>query len=143
MADFGVYFMITNKTSEVLSFVGVDHLDHASWDESNPKLIPNDGKPYKIHLNDPDTAAGAGGVIHYVGHIKGEYRYYAWYGDCPVWHKYNSANGPGITSWNDTGHPLTVTIFVDDNTKGWTPARLSSAMPKEEQAALVGKTPVK
>ena len=113
-ADFGVYFNFTNKSKwnmEFISFVSNNGgCTTCDWKES--QVIPNDGKPYQVHLNDPCSSQGADGIIRFQGD-KPEYK---WSGACPVWSPENSASGPGIQDWNRGGHPLTVTILVDDST---------------------------
>lgn len=140
MANFGVYFNITNNTGTTLGFMRAD-LDHASYD--GPTAIPSQPQPTSIHLNDPDFMAGASGTIYFVGAIGGQMRQYAWYGSCPV-RGDNQAAGPGITTWTGpNGHPLTINIYIDEKTPGWTPfpPKADEGSTKAMIAKLSGKKP--
>lgn len=118
MADFGVYFEVTNNLGASLSYLKSDLVD-ATYD--GPSSIPSDGAPHAVHLADPYVARGAGGTVYFTAVVAGELRQYAWYGTCPVWSPNNGANGPGVLRFNGSGHPLTITIAIDAATPGWTP----------------------
>jgi phospholipase C len=118
MADFGVYFEVTNNLSAPLSYLKSDLVD-ATYD--GPSTIPADGVPHVVHLADPYGFRGAEGTVYFTAVVDGALRQYAWYGTCPVWSPDNGANGPGVLRFNGGGHPLTVTIAVDASTPGWTP----------------------
>lgn len=140
MADFGVYFMITNTmTGSDLNYVG-SQLDGATYD--GPQTIPANGQQTQVHLNDPNFSEGAEGTVNFIAVVKGVVRQYAWYGSCPV-SSSNQASGPGITQWTgQRGHPNYITISIDVNTPGWT--QIGSPHPpsiKEMRAAAAGKTP--
>src|SRR5215218_8080698 len=126
MADYGVYFEITNKLPAPLCFTNFRPLDSGcGWDPSNPTVIPNDGNPHQLHFTDPNTGEGAEGWMTYVADVRGVSRQYVWHGDCPVWSPTNKTDGPGVSNFNSSGHPLTVTIAIDEATTGWTePAQL-------------------
>ncbi len=122
-ADFGVYFEITNALGSDLVLVAFQSnngectqclADHGT-------KIPSDGNQHEIHLNDPCSSQGADGIVYFDANVDGGVRHYIWSGACPVWSSNNSASGPGIRAFNGTGHPLTVTIFVDKSTPGWKP----------------------
>ena len=143
MADFGVYFQITNALGSPLGFAGFESAEGDCCTYDGPGSIPNDSQPHQVHLNDPCFSRGAEGVVFFVASVQGQLRQYTWYGDCPVGSPDNHASGPGILSWNKTGHPLTVTISVNPGTPGWTqwpPAQLTHL--KDMKAAAVGKKPV-
>jgi hypothetical protein len=138
MANFGVYFNITNNTGATLGFMRAD-LDDATYD--GPAMIPSQAQPTTVHLNDPDFGEGASGTVFFVANVGGQLRQYAWYGSCPTGSA-NQAAGPGITTWTGpSGHPVTITIYIDANTSGWTPwpsAALTTS--KDIRAQLAGKT---
>ncbi len=141
MANFGVYFEITNNTGRDLSYVSSD-LDDARYD--GPQTIPSNNQPTEVHLDDPYFSEGASGTVYFITQIKGVIRKYAWYGSCPVGSD-NSASGPGITHWTGPhGHPTYINIYIDGNTPGWTTLGVESASApthKEMKAAAAGKTP--
>jgi phospholipase C len=116
VADFGVYFQITNNLGAPLSYLKSSLVD-ATYD--GPSLIPSDGQPHRVHLNDPYFARGAEGTVYFTAVVNGQLRQYAWYGSCPVWSSDNSVGGPGVLDYNKGGHPLTVTIAVAPTTPGW------------------------
>jgi phospholipase C len=122
MADFGVYFEITNALGAPLYFSRFDSAEGGCCTYDGPQSIPNDGRPHQVHLNDPCSGRGAEGTAYFIADVVGSLREYAWHGDCPVWSSSNHADGPGISSFNSGGHPLTVTIAVDPATPGWRPA---------------------
>ena len=115
-ADFGVYFNITNGTSNDLELVAMDshNKDCTQLVQDIGTKVPHDGKPHQIHLYDPCSSQGADGRIYLQGTVSANLYY--WDGACPVWSSSNSASGPGIQSYNSGGHPLTVTIYIDDST---------------------------
>lgn len=118
MANFGVYFNITNNTGASLALIGTN-LDDADYD--GPQTILSNNQSTLVHLNDPDFSEGASGTITFAGYIEGQPRQYTWYGSCPVGSD-NSAAGPGITYWTGPGgHPTTINIYIDATTAGWTP----------------------
>ncbi|HEV7645480.1 MAG TPA: hypothetical protein VGO50_16175 [Pyrinomonadaceae bacterium] len=138
MANFGVYFEITNNTGRDLSYVGSD-LDDATYD--GPQTIPSNNQPTEVHLDDPHFSEGASGTVYFIVQMKGVIRKYAWYGSCPVGSD-NSASGPGITNWTGPrGHPTYINIYIDGNTPGWTALGADSPTHKEIKAAAAGKTP--
>lgn len=118
MADFGVYFEITNNIGVPLYFAKAD-LVGATYE--GPTSIPSDGAPHLIHLKDPNFAQGADGTVFFNADLDGEVRQYAWYGTCPAWSPNNQATGPGLLRFNASGHPLTVIIAVEAATTGWSP----------------------
>jgi phospholipase C len=117
MADYGVYFEVTNTLGAPLSYLRSDLID-ARYD--GPSSIPSDGIPHVVHLADPRFARGAEGTVYFTAVVDGVLRQYAWYGNCPVWSPTNIARGPGVLRFNQTGHPLTVTLAVAEATPGWT-----------------------
>jgi phospholipase C len=117
MADFGVYFEVTNNVGVPLSYLKSDLVD-ATYD--GPSTIPSDGVPHLVHLADPYFARGAEGTVHFTAVVDGHLRQYAWYGSCPVWSADNAARGPGVLQFNRGGHPVTVTIAISPSTPGWT-----------------------
>jgi hypothetical protein len=139
MANFGVYFNVTNNTGSPLGFMRAD-LDDATYD--GPSSIPSQPQPTVVHLNDPYFSEGASGTVYFLGSVGGQLRQYAWYGSCPVGSS-NEAAGPGITSWTGpSGHPTNINIFIDASTTGWTPwPPTEIATTKSIRAALAGKTP--
>lgn len=118
MADFGVYFEVTNNLGVPMYYLKSDLID-ATYD--GPASIPSDGQPHVVHLDDPYAFRGAEGTVHFTADIDGELRQYSWNGTCPVWSSANGASGPGVLRFNGTGHPLTVTVAVDTTTPRWTP----------------------
>ena len=123
-ADFGVYFQITNGTSNVIELVNFisNNGDCTQIDPSTyGSPIPNDGKPHQIHFRDPCGSTGADGNMTFQGRTSG--KLYKWAGACPVWSPTNTASGPGIQNYNSGGHPLTVTIFINDSTPPTPPAK--------------------
>lgn len=118
MADFGVYFEVTNNLGVPMYYLKSDLVD-ATYD--GPASIPSDGQPHLVHLADPYAFRGAEGTVYFTADINGELRQCAWCGTCPVWSSDNGASGPGVLRFNGTGHPLTVTVAVDATTQGWTP----------------------
>lgn len=108
MADFGVYFNVTNRTGKSLTFKQFNSAEGDCCKASYPPVIPSDSVPHQIHLTDPCFSTGAEGTIIY--EADGSEGPYAWYGDCPVGTPDNHASGPGVLSYNHGGHPLTVTI---------------------------------
>lgn len=139
MANFGVYFNITNNTGATLGFMRAD-LDDATYD--GPAAIPSQPQPTLVHLNDPYFSEGASGTVYFLASVGGQLRQYAWYGSCPVVGD-NAAAGPGITNWSGTsGHPTTINIFIDANTPGWTPWPSNELTTmKDLKAQLSGKKP--
>lgn len=140
MADFGVYFMVTNTmTGCDLKFAG-SNLDGATYD--GPQSIPADSQPHQVHLDDPFPSEGAAGTINFVATVNGQMRQYSWFGSCPVIQS-NEAHGPGIQSWiGPSGHPNRIFIVINENTPGWNPA--GSAEPADIRAlraAAAGKSP--
>jgi phospholipase C len=117
MADFGVYFEVTNNLGVPLFYLKSDLTDAAY---RGPSSIPSDGAPHLVHLADPHFLRGAKATVYFTAEVGGELRQYAWYGACPVWSPDNEANGPGVLRFNQGGHPLTVTLVVDPSTPGWT-----------------------
>lgn len=109
MADFGVYFNVTNRTGKPLIYKQFNSAEGDCCMASYPQIIPSDSAPHQIHLTDPCTSMGAEGTIFYSGDGT-ETPAYAWYGDCPVGSPDNHASGPGVVSYNHGGHPLTVTV---------------------------------
>lgn len=122
MADFGIYFQVVNTLPVPLHFSRFKSAEGGACTYNGPQSIPNDGKPHRVHLNDPRASVGAEGTAYFIADIDGVVREYAWYGDCPVWSPKNRAHGPGVSDYNRGGHPLTVTIAVDESTNGWKPA---------------------
>ena len=120
MADFGVYFEITNNLGAPLSYLKSDLVD-ATYD--GPSEIPSDGEPHVVHLADPYFARGGEGTVYFTAVVDGVLRQYSWYGSCPVWSADNAAKGPGIARFNGGGHPLTVVASLRPSTGGWTPAK--------------------
>jgi phospholipase C len=118
MADYGVYFEVTNNLGVPLSYLKSDLID-ATYD--GPLTIPSDGVPHVVHLADPYVGRGAEGTVYFTASVDGNLRQYAWYGSCPVWSPDNAASGPGVLRFNVGGHPLTVTLAVTPTTPGWTP----------------------
>ena len=116
-ADFGVYFQITNASSHELRLV-----NYHSWNGSCTQIIPdvvnspipNDGRPHEIRFRDPCSSTGADG--QFSAQARDSTKLYRWEGECPVWSSTNKATGPGIQSFNSGGHPLTVTIYINDDT---------------------------
>jgi hypothetical protein len=138
MANFGVYFEITNNLGHDLSYVGSD-LDDATYD--GPQTVPSNGQATEVHLDDPYPSEGASGTVYFIAQLKGVIRKYAWYGSCPVMSS-NSASGPGITTWTgSSGHPTVINISIDANTPGWTPLGADAPTHKDMKAAAAGKTP--
>lgn len=123
LVDYGVYFQITNLLPVPMHFSRFASSEGDCCTYGGPQLIPNDGKPHEVHLNDPCGGRGAEGTAYFVADVDGVLREYAWHGNCPVWSTTNDATGPGVSSYNKTGHPLTVTIAVDASTPGWTAAQ--------------------
>jgi phospholipase C len=121
--DFGVYFQITNLLPVPLYFSRFESSEGDCCTYGGPQLIPNDQQPHEVHLNDPCGGRGAEGTAYFVADVGGVVREYAWHGNCPVWSPDNGASGPGITTYNKGGHPLTVTIAVNPSTPGWTVAQ--------------------
>jgi phospholipase C len=117
LADFGVYFEVTNNLGVPLSYLKSDLVD-ATYD--GPSSILSDGLPHLVHVADPYAFRGAEGTVYFTAEIDGEIRQYGWYGTCPVWSTDNAASGPGVLRFNAGGHPLTATIAVDPSTPGWT-----------------------
>jgi hypothetical protein len=109
MADFGVYFNVTNRTGKALMFKGFNTPEPDCCKASYPPVIPSDSVPHQIHLTDPCFSTGAEGSILYADDGSADTSY-NWYGDCPVGSPDNHASGPGVVSYNKGGHPLTVTI---------------------------------
>lgn len=135
--DYGIYFQITNNTGAALNYINGSY-SHAKYDGPNP--IPSNNQPTTVHIDDPDHFEGAEATINFLANVNGQLREYSWYGNCPVWHANNSADGPGVESFNTGGHPLTVTIYVDANTPGWTPwGQTAAASPKSFIGKLTGK----
>ena len=120
--DFGVYLQITNSLPVALNFSRFESSESQCCTYAGPASIPNDGQPHTVHFNDPCTGVGAEGTAYFVAEIDGVAREYAWHGNCPVWSSAKQASGPGITSFNKTGHPLQVQISVNASTAGWTAA---------------------
>lgn len=120
MADYGVYFEVTNTIGVPLYFLKFESAEGDCCRYNGPQVIPSDGIPHRVHLADPCFARGAEGTAYFYALVHGHIRQYAWYGDCPVWSPNNNARGPGIRDFNGTGHPLTVTIGVNIDTPGWT-----------------------
>lgn len=118
--DFGIYFQITNGLGVPLYFSRFVSSEGNCCTYDGPQSIPNDSKPHQVHLFDPCSGRGAEGTAYFIAEVEDELREYAWYGNCPVWSSTNNASGPGISAYNTGGHPLTVTIAVDDSTSGWT-----------------------
>ena len=117
MADYGVYFSITNNTGAALGLSSTN-LDDATYD--GPTSIPSNNQSTLVHLDDPDFSEGASGTIVFSGSINGVVRQYSWYGSCPVGSS-NDAEGPGITEWSgEGGHPTNINIYIDATTPGWT-----------------------
>jgi phospholipase C len=118
--DFGVYLQITNRLPVPLYFSSFVSAEGDCCTYDGPSSIPNDGQPHQVHLNDPCTGRGAEGTAYFLADVDGVLRQYAWHGNCPVWSPDNAADGPGVLTFNGSGHPLTVTISVDVATTGWT-----------------------
>src|SRR5215469_10084861 len=121
MADYGVYFEIVNTLGTPLNFLKFESAEGNCCVYDGPSSIPSDGSAHRVHLADPCFARGAAGTAYFFAVVGGQVRQYAWYGDCPVWSPDNHASGPGISNFNSTGHPLTVSISVNPGTPGWTP----------------------
>src|SRR5450759_3238953 len=115
MADYGVYFEVTNNLGVPLSYLKADLID-ATYD--GPLTIPSDGVPHVVHLADPYVARGAEGTVYFTALVDGNLRQDAWYGSCPVWSPDNAARGPGVLRFNRGGHPLTVTLAFVPTTPG-------------------------
>jgi hypothetical protein len=111
MADFGVYINVTNNTGKPLNYRGFATPEPDCCKPNYPEVIPSDGVPRQIHLTDPCSSTGAEGTITYANDGSADTAY-SWHGDCPVWSSDNQADGPGILSWNRTGHPLTVSVYL-------------------------------
>ena len=115
-ADFGVYFQITNATSNPIALTEFDS-NNGECTQCNFNVgdsIPTDGKSHLVHLSDPCSSKGADGTVKFKGQSSG--KMYNWSGACPVWSPTNTVSGPGITAYNSGGHPLTVSIYIDDTT---------------------------
>jgi hypothetical protein len=136
MADFGVYFMITNTmTGSDLKYVS-SNLDGATYD--GPQTIPADGQQHQVHLDDPFPSEGAAGTVNFMATVNGQMRQYSWYGSCPVVAS-NEAHGPGIQSWTGPrGHPNYIYIVIGVNTP---PALEAAEDIRAARAAAAGKTP--
>lgn len=120
MADYGVYFQISNELGTPLIFLKFESAEGDCCTYAGPASVPADGQPHAVHLNDACIGRGAEGTAYFYAVVQGQLRQYAWYGSCPVWSPDNAASGPGATDWNSTGHPLTVTVAVNPQTPGWT-----------------------
>jgi hypothetical protein len=120
MADYGIYFQITNGLGVPLNFLKFVSAEGDCCTYDGPASIPSDGQPHAVHLADPCFATGAEGTAYFYAVVQGQRRQYGWYGNCPVWSDVNGASGPGVLAWNGGGHPLTVTIAVNPQTPGWT-----------------------
>jgi phospholipase C len=120
MADYGIYFQITNGLGAPLNFLKFVSAEGDCCTYDGPASIPSDGQPHAVHLADPCFATGAEGTAYFYAVVQGQRRQYGWYGNCPVWSAGNGASGPGVLTWNGDGHPLTVTVAVDPQTPGWT-----------------------
>jgi len=120
--DFGVYVQITNGLPVPLSFSRFVPSVDGCCTYDGPATIPNDNHPHQVHLDDPCSGIGAEGTAYFTAVVDGTVREYAWHGNCPVWSATNTADGPGVTTFNDGGHPLTVTVAIDASTPGWSVA---------------------
>jgi len=119
--DFGVYLQITNRLPVPLTFSRFESSEGQCCTYAGPTSIPADGQQHQVHINDPCSGVGAEGTAYFVAEVGGVARQYAWHGNCPVWSSTNQASGPGITSFNRGGHPLTIQIAINSSTTGWTP----------------------
>lgn len=139
MADFGVYFMITNMTGSDLSYSHSD-LNDAMY--AGPQTVPADGQQHEVHVNDPFPNEGATATVYFLANIQGHMRQYAWFGSCPVIQS-NQAYGPGITSWTGaSGHPNHIFITINENTPGWSPIGSAERVDiRAARAAAAGKSP--
>jgi len=139
MANFGVYIQISNNTGVALGYVGSDAGSCSPC--TAPPSIPSGGQG-TVHFDDPCFSEGAEGTVYYLALIDGKMRKYAWYGSCPVVGS-NEASGPGIQTWTGpSGHPTNITVYIDQNTPGWTPFPSDQIdETKLMKAAAAGKKP--
>jgi len=117
MANFGVCFSITNNTGATLGFMRAD-LEGATYD--GPVSIPSKAQPTLVHLNDSNFTEEVSVTVYFLASVGGRLRQYAWYGSYSVVGS-NAAAGPGITNCSGANdQPITINVFIDANTPGWT-----------------------
>jgi hypothetical protein len=109
VADFGIYLNVTNHSGMPLFYQGSNPPDPAGGKPDYPPVIP-DNSTGQIHIP-ADSPAGAEGTVTYANDGPQD-RSYTWSAACSTFNPDNHAQGPGVTSYNRSGHPLKVIIDV-------------------------------
>lgn len=109
MADFGIYLNVKNDSGKPLFYQSISTSDPDCCKADYPPVIPSNSTG-QIHITDA-CQKGADASVTYANDGP-EDRSYSWYAACSSFSPDNQAQGPGVISYNKTGHPLKVTIDV-------------------------------
>lgn len=117
MANFGVYLSVKNSmTRPMYVDLSRSSLDSCSWGSGSPPTPIKAGQSATIYMNDDEASIGARGTATYFIVEPEETKYYSFYGSCPVGSSSNGCTGPGLGSWNDSGHPLNASFEITTST---------------------------